>query len=92
MKDLIEKALKNIEAMSKDQFDKRVAAAKNSQIALALRDFDELSDWYGQSIRASFRLEQLVMSLGFSEVRYPDVEDVCLMFIAANDERFALAA
>ncbi len=91
MKDLIERALKNIERMSKEQFDQRLEAAKTSQIALALKDLEELSEWCASSIRVSFSLEQLVVSMGLSDVTYSDVE-ACLVVMAANDERFALAA
>lgn len=91
MRDLIDRALLNISRMSKEDFDKRLQVAKNSQIALALRDMEELSNWCSSSIYGTFNLEQFVVSAGLVEFRYLDVEDY-LLLLAANDERFALAA
>ena len=94
MKELLEKALQNIQRMSQAQFAERLAAAKSSQLSMALRDFDELSAWNEGALRGIFSLKKILIFKdlgGFSEVNssiFEAVDVIC----AANDERFALAA
>ncbi|MGE8495384.1 hypothetical protein [Comamonas sp.] len=94
MKKLLELALKSIESMSSDQFAARIARAKMSPVAIALRDLEELSMWSQNVFGGTFNIEQVIALIGldkFSSVSFREIEEI-LSVCAANDERFALAA
>lgn len=94
MMELLQKALHSIANMSKEQFAQRLASAKSGSVAIALRELAELSEAKQGLWKGTFLLDPWDGVAGIKKFSKVEISscDSGVIVIAANDERFALAA
>ncbi|MDX4955873.1 hypothetical protein [Delftia acidovorans] len=92
MKDALDLAIEEIRAMSRDELIAELAAHRDTDIAVSIRELERTAQL---SKYLSGKLENLISIIGLDEileVRSYDFLGHLLELCAANDERFALAA